>query len=162
QVAYAEPAELAVASFAGPQPSVPAAAPGPFPPAPQPVAPQPGVPVTGEQVFLEPMPVAFLPRTRPFRLPEGEGGSDEVNRLIQKYAKLYDVPVNFVRRVVRRESTFNPSAYHNGHWGLMQIKHATARGMGYRGEPRGLLDAETNLKYAVRYLRGAWMVAGGN
>ena len=26
----------------------------------------------------------------------------------------------------------------------------------------GLLDAETNLKYAVKYLRGAWMVAEGD
>ena len=26
----------------------------------------------------------------------------------------------------------------------------------------GLLDAETNLKYGVKYLRGAYMVAGGN
>ena len=34
--------------------------------------------------------------------------------------------------------------------------------MGYRGEPSGLLDAETNLKYAVKYLRGAWLVAGGD
>jgi soluble lytic murein transglycosylase-like protein len=25
-----------------------------------------------------------------------------------------------------------------------------------------LFDAETNLKYAVKYLRGAWLVAGGN
>ena len=26
----------------------------------------------------------------------------------------------------------------------------------------GLLDADTNLKYAVKYLRGAWLVSGGN
>ena len=34
-------------------------------------------------------------------------------------------------------ATFNPRAYNNGHWGLMQIKHATARGMGYGGPARG-------------------------
>ena len=44
----------------------------------------------------------------------------------------------------------------------MQIKHATARGMGYDGNAKGLLDAETNLKYAVKYLRGAWLVAQGD
>jgi soluble lytic murein transglycosylase-like protein len=44
----------------------------------------------------------------------------------------------------------------------MQISHATARGMGYRGEAAGLLDAETNLRYAVRYLAGAYVTAGGN
>ncbi len=41
----------------------------------------------------------------------------------------------------------------------MQIKYATAKSMGYQGTPNGLLDAETNLKYAIKYLRGAWLVA---
>ena len=101
-----------------------------------------------------------MPRTRPLAVVDG--GSEDVNRLIEKYATLYEVPVQLVRRVAKRESNFNPSAYNHGHWGLMQIKHATARGMGYDGSARGLLDAETNLKFAVRYLRGAWMVADGN
>lgn len=166
EVAYAAPQDLsAAASFAGPQPSMAVAA-GPFPPAPQPGEPQSAVPqsavpsATGN-VFLEPQAVA-LPRTRPFQLPPVEGGSDDVNLLIEKYAAFYNVPVALVRRVVKRESNFNPGAYNRGHWGLMQIKHATARGMGYRGPPRGLLDAETNLRYAVRYLAGAWLVAEGN
>jgi soluble lytic murein transglycosylase-like protein len=34
--------------------------------------------------------------------------------------------------------------------------------MGYRGPGRGLLDADTNLKYAVVYLSNAYVVAGGN
>jgi soluble lytic murein transglycosylase-like protein len=34
--------------------------------------------------------------------------------------------------------------------------------MGFRGEPRQLLDAETNLRYAVKYLRGAWLVSRGD
>lgn len=89
-------------------------------------------------------------------------GSPELDRLIAKYAALYEVPEALVRRVVKRESTFNPKAYNRGHWGLMQIKHATARGMGYKGPANGLLDAETNLKYAVKYLRGAYLVADGN
>lgn len=88
--------------------------------------------------------------------------SPELDALIARYAEHYELPVGFVRRVVKRESTFNPLAYNNGHWGLMQIKHATARGMGYDGPAKGLLDAETNLKYAVRYLRGAWLVADGD
>jgi len=85
-----------------------------------------------------------------------------VDALIAKYARHYDIPEEFVRRVVKRESNFNPRAYNRGHWGLMQIKHATARGMGYRGPAEGLFDAETNLIYAVRYLRGAYLVAGGD
>ncbi|ESY64876.1 MULTISPECIES: lytic transglycosylase domain-containing protein [Mesorhizobium] len=93
---------------------------------------------------------------------ERTGMRGDVDRLIVKYAALYQVPVDLVRHVVNRESTFNPKAYNNGHWGLMQIKHATARGMGYDGPAKGLFDAETNLKYAVKYLRGAWLVSDGN
>ncbi len=91
-----------------------------------------------------------------------EADAGTVDRLIAKYAAVYELPEAFVRRVVKRESTFNPRAYNRGHWGLMQIKHATARGMGYDGPASGLLDAETNLKYAMKYLRGAWLVADGD
>ncbi len=86
----------------------------------------------------------------------------QLDQLIAKYAAIYEVPIDLVRRVVKRESNFNPAAFNRGHYGLMQIKHATARGMGYQGSAKGLFDAETNLKYAVRYLRGAYMVADGN
>ena len=82
-----------------------------------------------------------------------------LNQLITKYAALYDVPETLVHHVVRRESNYNPAAVHRGNWGLMQIRYNTAKGMGYDGSPTGLLDAETNLKYAVKYLRGAWLVA---
>ena len=82
-----------------------------------------------------------------------------LNQLITKYAALYDVPEHLVHHVVRRESNYNPMAVHSGNWGLMQIRYNTAKGMGYDGSPTGLLDAETNLKYAVKYLRGAWLVA---
>ncbi|MCY1461644.1 Transglycosylase SLT domain protein [compost metagenome] len=69
------------------------------------------------------------------------------------------MPVELVHRVVRRESSYNPKAYNSGNFGLMQIRYNTARGLGYDGAPAGLFDAETNLKYAVKYLRGAWLVA---
>jgi hypothetical protein len=89
-------------------------------------------------------------------------GSPEVNRLIAKYAAIYDVPPSLVHRVVKRESTYNPAARNGPYYGLMQILPQTARTMGYRGPPSGLLDAETNLKYAVKYLRGAYIVAEGD
>jgi soluble lytic murein transglycosylase-like protein len=44
----------------------------------------------------------------------------------------------------------------------MQIKHATARSLGYTGPSSGLLDANTNLTYAVKYLAGAYQAAGGD
>jgi soluble lytic murein transglycosylase-like protein len=85
-----------------------------------------------------------------------------VDGLIAKYAMVYDVPESLVRRVVQRESGFNPGARNGPYYGLMQIRHDTAKTMGYRGSASGLLDAETNLKYAVKYLRGAYITAGYN
>jgi len=82
---------------------------------------------------------------------------------IAVHAKANNVPESLVRRVIVRESRYNPRARGSGGaMGLMQIKHATARGMGYRGTAAGLLDAETNLTYAVRYLGGAYRAARGN
>lgn len=85
--------------------------------------------------------------------------SPELDALIARYAAHYELPVELVRRVVRKESTFNPQARNRIYWGLMQIRHDTAQTMGYRGSAEGLLDAETNLNYAVRYLRGAYLTA---
>jgi soluble lytic murein transglycosylase-like protein len=88
--------------------------------------------------------------------------SDALNAMIAACAAEYKLPEPLLRRIIKRESNYNPGAHFRGHWGLMQIKYDTARSMGYRGEPRGLLDAETNLKYGGKYLAGAFLVAGGN
>jgi soluble lytic murein transglycosylase-like protein len=89
-------------------------------------------------------------------------GNAEVNRLIAIYADRYGVPESLIHRVVRRESGYNPAARNGPYYGLMQILPETARTMGFRGEPNELLDASTNLNYGVKYLRGAWIVAGRN
>ena len=86
----------------------------------------------------------------------------ELRRLINQYAEVHEIPVSLLHRVIIRESTHNPAARNGPYWGLMQILPETARTMGYRGTPQGLLDAETNLIYAGRYLRGAWMVSDGD
>ena len=86
----------------------------------------------------------------------------ELDGLIAHYADQYDVPEHLVRRVIVRESGYNPAARNGPYYGLMQISQATARGMGFSGEAAALLDAETNLRYAVRYLAGAYITAGGN
>lgn len=86
----------------------------------------------------------------------------ELRRLIEAAARENDVPVELVQRVIVRESTHRPGARNGPYYGLMQILPATARSMGFRGQPADLLDAETNLRYAVRYLRGAWLLADGS
>lgn len=82
--------------------------------------------------------------------------------LIAKYSATYDVPEALIRRVIVRESGYNPKARNGPYYGLMQISYATAQSMGYRGAASGLLDADTNLKYSVKYLSGAYVVGGGN
>jgi soluble lytic murein transglycosylase-like protein len=90
------------------------------------------------------------------------GETPEMDRLVEKYARLYDMPASLIHRMIRRESGYNPAARHGPYYGLLQIMPQTAQQMGYRGPPSGLLDAETNLKYAGKYLRGAWIVANGS
>jgi soluble lytic murein transglycosylase-like protein len=89
-------------------------------------------------------------------------GSPELRAMIDDAAERHGVPRDLVHRVVIRESRYNPAARNGPYWGLMQIHPTTARTMGYQGPPEGLLDAETNLEYAVKYLRGAWLVARGD
>jgi soluble lytic murein transglycosylase-like protein len=72
------------------------------------------------------------------------------------------IPVSLVERVIKRESGGNPRAVSQGNYGLMQIRLGTARAMGYSGTAEGLLDAQTNMTYAVRYLAGAYRAAGGS
>ncbi|WP_374708640.1 lytic transglycosylase domain-containing protein [Shinella sp. CPCC 101442] len=82
--------------------------------------------------------------------------------LIQTYAKTYGVPVDLAHAVVRVESNFNPKARGSaGEIGLMQIKPATARMMGYRGNAKGLYDPETNIKFGMKYLAMAHDLGGG-
>jgi len=85
-----------------------------------------------------------------------------LDAMITRHAAANGLPVELVHRVVTRESGYNPRARSGGNLGLMQIKYATARGVGYNGSPSGLMDPETNLTYAVRYLAGAYHAAGGN
>lgn len=86
----------------------------------------------------------------------------ELRKLINQYADYYEVPRPLVHKVVQRESDYRPKARNGPYYGMMQILPATARGMGFRGEPKELLDAETNLRWSVKYLKGAWMVSDGN
>ncbi|MDR6818342.1 soluble lytic murein transglycosylase-like protein [Neorhizobium sp. 2083] len=84
------------------------------------------------------------------------------SELISKYADEYDVPEELALAVVRIESNFRPTVKGSaGEIGLMQIKPATARMMGYEGPDYGLYDPETNIRYGMKYLAGAHELGGG-
>jgi len=82
---------------------------------------------------------------------------------IAAHAKAAGLPAELAEAVVRHESRFNAKARgRHGEIGLMQIKPQTARGLGYRGTAAGLYDVETNLKWGMAYLAGAYKLAGGD
>jgi soluble lytic murein transglycosylase-like protein len=90
------------------------------------------------------------------------GETPEMRQLINKYANVHEIPPSLLHKVIQRESDYNAGARNGPYYGLMQILPQTAQTMGYRGSPQGLLDAETNLMYAGKYLKGAYIVANGN
>ena len=85
-----------------------------------------------------------------------------INNLVSRYASYYKVPESLVHRVIRRESNYNPAARNRDYYGLMQIKPATARMMGYSGSVAGLHDPETNIRYGMKYLAMAQELGGGS
>ena len=89
-------------------------------------------------------------------------GSEGIKAIVARHAAANGVPFSLADAVVRVESRYNPRAAHAGNYGLMQIRHQTARGMGYSGGAGGLLDAETNVRYGMKYLAMAYKMAGGD
>lgn len=82
--------------------------------------------------------------------------------IIDKYAALHGVDEELAHAVVKIESNYNPRTRGSaGEVGLMQIKPATARMMGYRGTVKGLYDPETNIRYGMKYLAMAQTLGGG-
>ena len=87
----------------------------------------------------------------------------EFSRLIRKAAAKHGVPIKIAKAVVEVESNFNPRARGRaGEVGLMQIKPATARGIGYRGSTKALYDPATNIEWGMKYLAGAHERANGD
>ena len=98
-------------------------------------------------------------RDKPLAAP---AGSEGLKALVARHAAANGIPFSLADAVVRVESRYNPRAAHAGNFGLMQIRHQTARGMGYSGGAGGLLDAETNVRYGMKYLAMAYKMAGGD
>jgi soluble lytic murein transglycosylase-like protein len=83
--------------------------------------------------------------------------------MIATHAKANLVPETLVHRVIIRESKYQASLLGSGGAiGLMQIKLATARSLGYTGSAEGLRDPATNLMYGIKYLAGAFRAANGD
>ncbi len=82
--------------------------------------------------------------------------------LIARYASENSLPFELADAVVRLESRYNARARNGGNLGLTQVNLRTAQSLGYKGDAAGLLDAETNLQYGLKYLAKAYSLAGGD
>ena len=72
------------------------------------------------------------------------------------------MPENLARAVVQIESNYRADARGSaGEVGLMQIKPATARMMGFKGSTKELFNPETNIKFGMKYLAKAHELGGG-
>jgi soluble lytic murein transglycosylase-like protein len=105
---------------------------------------------------------APIPRDPPALPALYPGETAQMRALIQKWAAIHDIPESLLHRVIQRESDYNAAARNGPYWGLMQVLPATARGMGFKGEAKDLLNPEVNLEFAGKYLKGAWLVSGGD
>jgi soluble lytic murein transglycosylase-like protein len=95
---------------------------------------------------------------------QAEQGAEKrpYDSLIARYAAEYGVPLPLAHAVVEKESGYNAKATGRGTVGLMQIKPATARGIGYTGSTAGLYDPATNLRWGMKYLGTAYELGGGD
>nr|WP_307061562.1 lytic transglycosylase domain-containing protein [Ancylobacter vacuolatus] len=83
--------------------------------------------------------------------------------IVDREARANGIPVALARAVVRIESNWKPHVTGRaGEVGLMQIKHQTARGLGYKGSRAKLYEPATNIRWGMRYLAGAYRLAGGD
>lgn len=93
--------------------------------------------------------------------PSGKGRA--YGAIVSRYAAAYGVPASLAHAVITVESNYRVDARGSaGEIGLMQIKPATARMMGYSGSANGLFNPETNIKYGVKYLAKAHELGGGS
>ncbi len=82
--------------------------------------------------------------------------------LIARHAAANGLPYELADAIIRLESRYNAGARNGPNMGLTQINVSTAQSLGYQGAAAGLLDAETNLRYGLKYLAGAYRLAGGD
>jgi soluble lytic murein transglycosylase-like protein len=90
-------------------------------------------------------------------------GGAKYTTIVSRYASQYGVPASLVHAVIGVESNYRVDARGRaGEVGLMQIKPATARMLGYSGSVKGLYDPDTNLKFGIKYLAMAQDLGNGS
>lgn len=71
----------------------------------------------------------------------------------------YNLPPDLLSAICYTESTYNTRAIHlddgpgGPSLGVCQIKHSTAKWLGFKGTPTQLMNPKTNILYAGKYLK---------
>lgn len=118
---------------------------------------KPAVDQTTTASILQAKPAKDAPKVKPAKT------RSSFDAIIAKHAQKNGVPIALAHAVVTIESNYRPNARGSaGEIGLMQIKPATARMMGYSGSVKGLYDPETNIRFGMKYLAKAQQLGGGD
>lgn len=102
---------------------------------------------------------ALVPRASGGRLTPQQA-LDIINRVNASMGNWHDP--RDVLAIIKIESDFDPNAYRaepqigDASYGLMQVLTGTAADMGYRGDPSGLFDPQTNIRVGMSYMRWIW------
>lgn len=114
--------------------------------------------LTTEEVFH-----AVKAAERDFAKAAANKPEDRYRLIIARHALENGISIELAHAVVTVESNYKPhSRGKAGEVGLMQIKPATAKLMGYKGSTTGLFDPETNIKYGMKYLGKAQRLGDGS
>ena len=88
---------------------------------------------------------------------------NNVVAMITRSAPGYGVPTWFALRIAKVESNYNPNVRGAaGEYGVFQLKCATARGVGFRGNCAALLNPSVNVQYGLKHLQIAVRMSHGN
>ncbi|MBF9194556.1 lytic transglycosylase domain-containing protein [Microvirga terrestris] len=107
------------------------------------------------------LPAPLMAAGSKARLPDA-ARAGVLKPLIVRYASENGLPYELADAVIRLESRYNAGARNGPNMGLTQINIRTAQSLGYKGDAAGLFDAETNLRYGLKYLATAYKLAGGD
>lgn len=89
-------------------------------------------------------------------------GDKPYTAIIKRHAALNGVSIQLAHAVISVESNYRPDSRGKaGEVGLMQIKPATAKLMGYSGSVTELFDPETNIEFGMKYLGKAQKLGNG-
>lgn len=90
-------------------------------------------------------------------------GRNDYRGIVERASLDFGLPAALIDAIMAVESRYNPAVVGmDGEVGLMQVMLPTARMLGFTGSVAELASPEVNVHYGVKYLAGAWRLAGGD